>query len=77
MLWAKRHAISKEKMEVPVREFGVRQAMVERIADSAAASTRRPAWQYASLHSKLLKAVRADEVRRGLITIPGPVPWVT
>ena len=64
-------AISKGKFEAHIRELVAGQAMLERIAEPLLRARAALRAEYASLHGELLKAVRADEVCRRLMTIPG------
>jgi transposase len=64
-------AISKGKFEARVRELVSGQAMLERIAEPLLRARAALRAECATLHGDLLKAVRADEVCRRLMTIPG------
>jgi len=64
-------AISKGKFEARIRGLVAGQAMLERIAEPLLRARAALRAEYASLHGELLKAVRADEVCRRLMTIPG------
>jgi transposase len=64
-------AISKGQFETRIRELVAGQAMLERIAEPLLRARAALRAEYASLHGELLKAVRADEVCRRLMTIPG------
>ena len=63
--------ISKGKFEARIRELVAGQAMLERVAEPLLRARAALRAEYASLHGELLKAVRADEVCRRLMTIPG------
>jgi transposase len=63
--------ISKGKFEARIRELVAGQAALERIAEPLLGARAALRVAYASLHGELLKAVRADEVCRRLMTIPG------
>ena len=64
-------AVSKGKFEARIHELVAGQAMLERIAEPLLRARAALRAEYASLHGELLKAVRADEVCRRLMTIPG------
>ena len=64
-------AVSKGKFEARIRELVAGQAMLERVAEPLLRARAALRAEYASLHGELLKAVRADEVCRRLMTIPG------
>jgi transposase len=63
--------VSKGQFEARIRELVAGQAMLERIAEPLLPARAALRAEYASLHGELLKAVRADEVCRRLMTIPG------
>jgi transposase len=64
-------AISQGKFEARVRELVAAQAMLERIAEPLLRTRAALRAECTSLHGELLKAVRADEVCRRLMTVPG------
>ena len=63
--------ISKSRFEARIRELVAGQVMLERVAEPLLRARAALRAAYASLHGELLKAVRADEVCRRLMTIPG------
>ena len=63
--------ISRGKFEARIRELVAGQAMLERIAEPLLRARAALRVECATLHGELLKAVRADEVCRRLMTIPG------
>jgi transposase len=63
--------VSKGKFEARIHELVAGQAMLERIAEPLLRARAGLRAEYASLHGELLKAVRADEVCRRLMTISG------
>ena len=63
--------ISKGKFEARIRELVAGQARLERIADPLLRARASLCSEYATLHREFLRTVRADEVCRRLMTIPG------
>ena len=68
--------ISKGKFEARIGELVAGQARLERVVGPLLRARAALRAEYATLHRELLEAVRADEVCRRLMTIPGVGPVV-
>jgi transposase len=69
-------AISKGKFEARVRELVAGHPMLERIAEPMLRAREALRVEFVKLHRAMLAIVRADEVCRRLMTVPGVGPLV-